>query len=197
MLSARGGLFAKTAATDKHDPCKLIFQDLTPAFTAFSLFFFGLTYLPDDFINYLIEKKIIPQICVLISQHNRRNSVAASKQGIVQKGFQQGSKGMSKKENKMKKYLLIFLLMFSLFAPAKSISSEDKAYYIKIPPQNFFIEIYEDGKKIENRFLYVDLKILDRKDAQWTTIFLDGSRRCIKKDTRRNDSERNKDKKYF
>jgi len=75
--------------------------------------------------------------------------------------------------------------------------SSDKANYIKIPPQNIFIEIYEDGKKIENRFLYVDLKILDRKDAQWTTIFLDGSRRCIKKDTRRNDSERNKDKKYF
>ena len=83
----------------------------------------------------------------------------------------------------MKKYLLIILLMFSLFAPAKSICSEDKAYYIKIPPQNFFIEIYEDGKKIENRYLYVDLKILSRKDAQWTTIFLDGSRRCIKKGT--------------
>ena len=91
---------------------------------------------------------------------------------------------------------MIILLIVALLAPVKGMSS-DKANYIKIPPQNIFIEIYEDGKKIENRFLYVDLKILDRKDAQWTTIFLDGSRRCIKKDTRRNDSERNKDKKYF
>ena len=82
----------------------------------------------------------------------------------------------------MKNYLSIILLIVALLAPVKGISS-DKANYIKIPPQNFFIEIYEDGKKIENRFMYVDLKILNRKDAQWTTIFLDGSRRCIKKGT--------------
>ncbi|MDD4356522.1 MAG: hypothetical protein PHN98_04645 [Smithellaceae bacterium] len=82
----------------------------------------------------------------------------------------------------MKNYLWIIVLIAALLIPAKGISS-DKVNYTKIPPQNFFIEIYEDGKKIENRFLYVDLKILNRKDAQWTTLFLDGSRRCIKRHT--------------
>lgn len=82
----------------------------------------------------------------------------------------------------MKNYLLIIMLIAALLAPVKGISS-DKVNYAKIPPQNLFIEIYEDGKKIENRFMYVDLKIVDKKDVQWTTIFLDGSRRCIKKGT--------------
>ena len=82
----------------------------------------------------------------------------------------------------MKNYLLIIMLIAALLAPVKGISS-DKVNYAQIPPQNLFIEIYEDGKKIENRFMYVDLKIVDKKDAQWTTIFLDGSRRCIKKGT--------------
>lgn len=80
------------------------------------------------------------------------------------------------------KYYVSIILLFIVFTPIKGISA-DKAKAIQIFPQHFILEIYEDGLKTEDRFLYVDLLILNSEDVQWTTIFLDGSHRCIKKDT--------------
>lgn len=80
----------------------------------------------------------------------------------------------------MKFCLSIILLAFTLFTPLKVVSA-DKADDIKALSENFILEIYYDGIKQE-RVIYVDLKILNKKEVQWTTVFLDRSR-CIKKDT--------------
>ncbi len=75
---------------------------------------------------------------------------------------------------------IILLLSFTLFTPPEVISA-DKVTDIKTFSENFILEIYYDGIKQEG-VIYVDLKILNNKEVQWTTVFLDRSR-CIKKDT--------------
>lgn len=82
----------------------------------------------------------------------------------------------------MKYYISIILIASGLFAPITGASA-DSSSAVKILPQKFIFEIYEDGKKRENRFLYADVQIISDKEVEWTTVFLDGSHRCIKKDT--------------
>jgi hypothetical protein len=62
-------------------------------------------------------------------------------------------------------------------------ATADASETIKVWPQKFILEIYEDGVKRVDRYLYGDLQILSDKGVEWTTIFLDGSHRCIEKDT--------------
>jgi len=45
--------------------------------------------------------------------------------------------------------------------------------------ENFILDIYYDGIK-QDRPIFVDLKILSKKEIQWTSIFLDASQ-CVKK----------------
>lgn len=78
----------------------------------------------------------------------------------------------------MKHGLSIILLAFTLWSPPNVISA-DKADDIKALSANFILEIYEDGIKQEGA-MYVDIKILNKKEVQWTTIFF--QTRCIKKD---------------
>ena len=81
----------------------------------------------------------------------------------------------------MKFYLSIILLAFALFTPLK-VFSADKASSIMTLSEKFYLEIYENGITKPDRLIYVDLLILNKKEVQWTTVFLDRSR-CIKKDT--------------
>jgi hypothetical protein len=82
----------------------------------------------------------------------------------------------------MKTYISVTILAFLLFIPSPTISGEIKENNKPPYVEPFILEVYENGKKKEDRVLYVDLKILNKNDVQWTTIFLDSSR-CIKKDT--------------
>lgn len=82
----------------------------------------------------------------------------------------------------MKYYVFIILIISVLLIPITKTSA-DTWSAVKVPPQKFIFEIYEDGKKKENRFLYADLVILNKNEVEWTTIFLDGSHRCIEKNT--------------
>lgn len=82
----------------------------------------------------------------------------------------------------MKTYISVTILAFLLFIPSPTISGEIKENNKPPYVEPFILEVYENGKKKEDRVLYVDLKILNKNDVQWTTVFLDSSR-CIKKDT--------------
>jgi hypothetical protein len=82
----------------------------------------------------------------------------------------------------MKLYSLsIILLALTLCTPARCFSA-DKANSNKTLSEKFYLEIYENDIKQQDRLLYVDLTILNKKEVQWTTVFLDSSR-CVKKDT--------------
>lgn len=78
----------------------------------------------------------------------------------------------------MKCGLAIILLALTLFTPLKVVSA-DNQLGMKGILSSFLLEIYYDGVKQEKP-LYVDLKILNKKEVQWTTVFLNQSR-CIKK----------------
>lgn len=82
----------------------------------------------------------------------------------------------------MKHSLSIILLAFTLCTPVKMFSA-DRASGITALSEKFYLEIYENGIKQQDRLIYVDLLISNKKEVKWTTVFLDPSR-CIKKDTR-------------
>ncbi len=76
----------------------------------------------------------------------------------------------------------ILLLIFSLWMQLK-VFSADQTSGIMTLSEKFYLEIYENGIKRQDRLIYVDLLIANKKEVKWTTVFLDASR-CIKKDTR-------------
>lgn len=81
------------------------------------------------------------------------------------------------------KYYVSAILISIVFLLSTTPVSADDSKMITVWPQKFVFEIYEDGIKVVDRYLYADLMIINEKEVEWTTIFMDGSRRCIKKDT--------------